>query len=95
MYLFACHGHAKASGGFENAREGEVIGSNTVTKHVGEVKQSGNKTAVLDGAGDERGPSDDGAARGKFEDEFGRVKLVKFGVHVQEMVVEEGWKRGF
>lgn len=59
------------------------------------MKYSRSKTAVLDGAGDEGGPSDDGAARGEFEDEFGRVKMVEFGVHVHKVVIEEGWKRGF
>lgn len=58
------------------------------------MKQSGSKTAVLDGTSDEGGPSDDRTARGEFEDEFGRVKMIEFSVHVHEVVVEEGWKRG-
>lgn len=49
---------------------------------------------VLNGAGNEGSPSDDGAGRGEREDELGRAGEVEFGVHVNEVVWEEGWERG-
>lgn len=48
----------------------------------------------MDAAGDEGAPGDDGARRGERENELGRVGSVEFGVHVDEVVAEEGRERG-
>lgn len=47
---------------------------------------------VLNEAGDESGPGDDGAGAdgGELEDELGWVGKVEFGVHVDEIVGEAG-----
>lgn len=47
---------------------------------------------VLNEAGDEGGPGDDGAGAdwGELEDELGWVGKVEFGVHVDEVVGEGG-----
>lgn len=46
---------------------------------------------VLDIAGNQRSPRDDGAEmdRGEGEDDSGRVGAVELGIHVDEMIREE------
>jgi hypothetical protein len=49
--------------------------------------------AVLDKAGNEGGPGDNGAGRGEREDELGRTGEVELGIHVDQVVGEEGRER--
>lgn len=93
MNLFSNSRHAKRSRGLERAREGEVIGLYTLTEHVRELEKSRGKTTVLDGPGNEGGPGDNRAGRGEREDELGRAGEVEFGIHVDEVVGEEGRER--
>lgn len=55
------------SGSFEKARKGEVIGLNTLAAHVRKMYQGRGKMSILDGAGDESSPCDDGTRRSRGE----------------------------
>ena len=61
---------------------------------VREVEEGGGETTVVNAAGDERGPGDDGARVGEWENELSWVGKVEFGVHIDEVVAEEGGERG-
>lgn len=65
MDLFPDERRTKRAGSLEGTGEGEVIGLDGVTAHVREVKEGRGQTTVLDGAGDESGPGDNGAVGGE------------------------------
>lgn len=65
MKLFSSKGHAQRSRSFEYAGESKVVRENTLAAHVIEVEESGGETTVVNAAGDERGPGDNGAGVGE------------------------------
>ena len=67
---------------------------NIFTEHVYKVDERRNKMTILDRPSNEGGPGDDRARRGEREHELSRVGKVEFGVHVDEVVGEEGRERG-
>jgi len=56
--------------GFEDAGKRKVVRENRLAAHVREVEERRGETTVVNAAGDERGPSDDGAGVGEREKEF-------------------------
>lgn len=60
-------------GGFEGAGERKVIGLDGFTAHVREVEDGGAEMTILDRAGNESGPGDDGTGVGwaQGENELG------------------------
>lgn len=58
------------------------------------MEEGGKGAAVLGGAGDERCPGDDGGGGVKGEGGGGGGREVELGVHVDEVVGEEGGNEG-
>jgi len=50
---------------FEDAGKRKVVRENRLAAHVSEVEERGGETTVVNAAGDERGPGDDGAGVGE------------------------------
>ena len=65
MELFPGDGHVQRSRGFEDAGKREGIREDALAADVREVEEGGGETTVVNAAGDERGPGDDGARVGE------------------------------